>query len=269
MLWTSFSATGQAIRISRPTRLRWRLTAIRRQNSVRKSMLLAERGRVWLMCAVSSTACIILWHALMMRTAGLRLLHGMPLLRKRRARAIKDARIAFEPLVAAQLREEAQEKANRANIEATNAARQKQVQLLREQAEAMMRNKLASLESQKRAMGQLYIQGKSLGLDPAELETILSRYRELAREVLNFQTMMQNPSSMSYNSMFSMGRFSGVGANYVREASEQVSALRTRTQEAAYAARDLAAAFDRVHSSASRSSQVLSDIKSLSSCRVE
>lgn len=182
---------------------------------------------------------------------------------ERRARAIKDARIAFEPLVAAQLREEAQEKANRANIEATNAARQKQVQLLREQAEAMMRNKLASLESQKRAMGQLYIQGKSLGLDPAELETILSRYRELAREVLNFQTMMQNPSSMSYNSMFSMGRFSGVGANYVREASEQVSALRTRTQEAAYAARDLAAAFDRVHSSASRSSQVLSDMKSL------
>lgn len=182
---------------------------------------------------------------------------------QRRARAMKDARIAFEPLVAAQAREEAQERANRANIEATNQARQRQVQVLREQAEALMRNRLAQLQEQRNSLGRLYGQGKAAGLDSAELDTIRQRYREISNEVLNLQTLLQNTKGLSYNDMFGIGRVVGPGANYVKEASTSVSSLKQRTQEAAYAARDLASAFDRVHSSASRSSQVLSDIKSL------
>lgn len=182
---------------------------------------------------------------------------------QRRAQAIKDARIAFEPLIAAQAREEAQERANRANIEATNAARQKQVQSLREQAEAMMRSKLSMMESQRSSLGRMYSQGKALGMDPSDLDAIINKYKELSREILNFRTMLQDASAMSYNSMFAMGRFSGSGASYVRDTSEQVSSLRSRLQESVYAARDLASAFNRVHESALRSSQVLSDIKSI------
>lgn len=182
---------------------------------------------------------------------------------QRRAKAIKDARIAFEPLVAAQVRAEAQEKANKANIEATNRARQRSVQVLRQQAEAMMQNHIAALQSQKTSLGRLYTQGRAMGLDSSELQTILSRYREIAQELLNMRSIMQNPGGNGYRDMFSMGRFSGVGANYVKEASQQVTGLRQRTREAAVAARDLASAFDRVHNSASKSSQVLSDIKSL------
>lgn len=176
--------------------------------------------------------------------------------------AQKDAE-KMDQLAAAERREAEQQKANQANIEATNRARQRSVQVLREEAEAMMRNHIAALQAQKTSLGRLYSQGKSLGLDPAELETILNRYKEIAQQLLNMRTMMQNPGSMGYRDMFSMGRFAGVGANYVKEASQQVSGLRQRTQEAAMAARELASAFDRVHSSASKSSQVLNDIKSL------
>lgn len=182
---------------------------------------------------------------------------------QRRAKVMKDARIAFEPLVAAQARAEAQERANRANIEATNQARQRSVQVLRQQAEAMMQNHIAALQSQKTSLGHLYTQGKAMGLDSSELQTILSRYREIAQELLNMRTLMQNPGGMGYRDMFSMGRFAGAGANYVREATAQVSGLRQQTQEAAMAARNLATAFDRVHSAAQKSSSVLSDMKSL------
>lgn len=182
---------------------------------------------------------------------------------QRRARAVKDARIAFEPLVSAMAREEAQERANKANIEATNRARQKSVQALREQSEAMVRNRIAELQNQRASLARLYSQGRSIGLDPAELETILGRYREISRELLNLRTMMQNPGGLSYNEMFSMGRVVGPGANYVKEAASQVSALRARTQEAAASARDLASAFSRAYGAAERTSSALSDIKSL------
>lgn len=182
---------------------------------------------------------------------------------QRRARAMKDARIAFEPLVAAQAREEAQQRANKANIDATNQARQRQVQVLREQARATMEARAAALQEQKMSLGRSYIQGRNMGLDPTELETILSRYREISQELLNLRTMMQHTSSMSYNGMFGAGRITGPGGGYAKEANEQVSQLRTRTLEAASAARQLATEFDRVHGAASRTNSVLSDIKSL------
>lgn len=182
---------------------------------------------------------------------------------QRRAKAIKDARIAFEPLVAAQAREAQQESANKANIEANNQARQKQVQTIREQARAMMEARESALQEQKVSLGKLYTQGKSIGLDPSELETILSRYREISAELLNLRTMMQNTKGLSASDMFSAGRVIGPGSGYVKEATEQVSMLRTRTQEAVSSARELASAFDRVHGAAARSSSVLSDIKSM------
>lgn len=182
---------------------------------------------------------------------------------QRRAKNQKDARIGFEQLVAAMAREEAQERANKTNIEATNKARQQQIKVLREQAQALMQNRIAALQGQRAQLASLYSQGKRSGLDSAELENIIARYKELSRELLNLRSMMQNAKGLSYNEMFGMGRNVGPGRGYVGEAAKSVANLRQYTQEAATAANQLASAFNRVHNAASRSSQVLSDIKSL------
>lgn len=182
---------------------------------------------------------------------------------QRRAKNQKDARIGFEQLVAAMAREEAQERANKTNIEATNKARQQQIKVLREQAQALMQNRIAALQGQRAQLASLYSQGKRSGLDSAELENIIARYKELSRELLNLRSMMQNAKGLSYNEMFGMGRNVGPGRGYVGEAAKSVANLRQYTQEAATAANQLASAFNRVHYAASRSSQVLSDIKSL------
>lgn len=182
---------------------------------------------------------------------------------QRRIKALNDARIAFEPLIAQMAREEAQERANRANIEATNRARQKGVQSLRTQSEALMRNKEAALASQKASLGRLYLQGQAAGLDPSQLETIRNRYREISSELLNLRSMMQNPKDLSYREMFEMGRFTGSGSNFIREAGRQVADLRQKTTETAQAARDAASAFSRMYGAAERTSSALSDMKNL------
>lgn len=178
---------------------------------------------------------------------------------QRRAKTLKDARVWFEQIAAAMAREEAQEQRNREGIAATSRARQQAIQSMRQQMQAQA----DLLQSQKTGLGRLYVQGRNAGMDSAELENILQRYREISRALLNLRTMMQNPSSLSFADMMNVGRYTGASSNFLREASQQVGNLRTRTHEAASAARDLASAFDRVHKSASSSSQVLSDIKSL------
>lgn len=187
-----------------------------------------------------------------------------------RIRAINDARIAFEPLVAAQQRQENQEKANRANIEATRTARQHSVEMLRREAEAMMNSRIEALKLQKAQLGNIYSKGKQMGLGSSELETILNRYREISRELLNMRSMMQNPSALGYGTMFSSGRFTGPGAGYVsegykalQEATRQAEELRLRTLQTAQAADSLASAFSKVQDGASRVRGIVSDLKSL------
>lgn len=182
---------------------------------------------------------------------------------QRRATALKDARIAFEPLMAQMAREEAQERANRANIEATNRARQKGVQSLRAQSEALMRNKEAALANQKAQLGRLYLQGKNAGLDPSQLEAILNRYREISSELLNLRSMMQNPKGLSYSEMFETGRVIGSGTNFIREAGRQVADLKQKTTDTAQAAREAASAFGRMYGAAERTSSALSEMKNL------
>ena len=175
----------------------------------------------------------------------------------------KEVEIAFQGVMAAQRREAQQEAANRANIEATNAARQRQVEVLRQQSEALMRNKLSTLESQRSQMAGLYSRGRAVGLDAAELENIRQRYREISQEILNMQTMLQHAKGLSYNDMFASGRTVGSGGAFIKDAAGQIARVRQETLDATRAARDLASAFNQVHRSASQSSQVLGDIKSM------
>lgn len=175
----------------------------------------------------------------------------------------KEVEIAFQGVMAAQRREAQQEAANRANIESTNAARRRQVEVLRQQSEALMRNKLSTLESQRSQMAGLYSRGRAVGLDAAELENIRQRYREISQEILNMQTMLQHAKGLSYNDMFASGRTIGSGGAFIRDAAGQIARVRQETLDTTRAARDLASAFNQVHRSASQSSQVLGDIKSM------
>lgn len=182
----------------------------------------------------------------------------------------KEVEAAFAPLLAAQQREAKQEAANRANIEATNAARQKQVQVLREQSEAMMRSKLSELQSNRTQMAGLYSTGKNIGLNEGELANIRQRYQEISREIMTMQTLLQNSKGLSYNEMFSFGRNSGPSGGYVREAANNISRakqeterLKQETESSARAAKELASAFRQAHDASSRTSSIMSDMKSL------
>lgn len=190
-------------------------------------------------------------------------------LEKHRAKQ-KEVEAAFAPLLAAQQRAAQQEAANRVNIEATNAARQKQVQVLREQSEAMMRAKLSELQSNRSQMAGLYSTGRNVGLNEGELANIRQRYQEISREILTIQTLLQNSKRLSYNEMFSFGRNVGPSGSYVKEAVNSISRakqeterLKQETESSARAARDLASAFRQAHDASSRTSGVMSDIKSL------
>lgn len=182
----------------------------------------------------------------------------------------KEVEAAFGPLLAAQRRAAQQEAANRANIEATNAARQKQVQVLREQATAMLQNKLNTLKDQRGQIAGVYFSGKEVGLSAAELENIRLRYQEISREILNIQSLLQNSKGLSYNELFSAGRNIGSAGNFASDAAQKVARLRAEaeaaaraTQDNARASKELASAFRQAHDAASKTSSVISDIKSL------
>lgn len=190
-------------------------------------------------------------------------------LEKHRAKQ-KEVEAAFAPLLAAQQRAAQQEAANRANIEATNIARQKQVQVLREQSEAILRAKLSDLQSNRTQMAGLYSTGKNVGLNEGELANIRQRYQEISREILTIQTLLQNSKGLSYNEMFSFGRNVGPSGSYVKEAASSISRakqeterLKQETESSARAARELASAFRQAHDASNRTSGVISDIKSL------
>ena len=190
-------------------------------------------------------------------------------LEKHRAKQ-KEVEAAFAPLLAAQQRAAQQEAANRANIEATNIARQKQVQVLREQSEAILRAKLSDLQSNRTQMAGLYSTGKNVGLNEGELANIRQRYQEISREILTIQTLLQNSKGLSYNEMFSFGRNVGPSGSYVKEAANSISRakqeterLKQETESSARAARELASAFRQAHDASSRTSGAMSDIKSL------
>ncbi len=190
-------------------------------------------------------------------------------LEKHRAKQ-KEVEAAFAPLLAAQQREAKQEAANRANIEATNAARQKQVQVLREQSEAMMRSKLSELQSNRAQMARLYSTGRSIGLSEEELVNIRRRYQEISREIMTMQTLLQNSKGLSYNEMFSFGRNSGPSGGYVREAANSISRakqeterLKQETESSARAARELASAFRQAQDATGKTSQIVGDLKSM------
>ena len=189
---------------------------------------------------------------------------------KRHVITQREVETAFKDLVAAERRAEEQEKANKASIEATNKARQKQVETLRSKSESLNVSKLRELERQRSALASAYSSGKKLGMDDSELANIARAYREISREVLRLQTLLQNPKSYSYGELFESGRFMGPGASYVSDAAEKLGDIKqkmyeTRMQmyETSNASRDLASSFSRIHSSASGMSSTLRDIKTL------
>lgn len=105
--------------------------------------------------------------------------------------------------------------------------------------------------------------GNALGMDTTRLDRDIEFIRGKMQELRNILSSGNIPATRGWKlSPDIEGRLSNI-MRHIRSIIGSMGAAKTRTQEAASAARDLASAFDRVHNSASKSSSVLSDIKSL------
>lgn len=182
---------------------------------------------------------------------------------RRRATTLKDARIAYEELNEAYKTFARYQARVQRSREESGQARRRETQALRAQTEALLRNREAALLNQKAQLGRLYSQGRRAGLGTQELETILARYKELARALFNIRWTLQNSASMPLSALLSAGRLGNGGGLYVQDAATQVQNIKQQMQESSRAARDFASAFDRVHSAASRTSGVVSDLKNM------
>lgn len=104
--------------------------------------------------------------------------------------------------------------------------------------------------------------GAALGMDTTRLEQDIQTLRELRNTL---EILKNSPSSEKIGKIIdpdTEARLANI-KRHIKDITSEMGAARARTNEATTAARDLASAFDRVHNSASKSSQVLSDIKSL------
>lgn len=102
--------------------------------------------------------------------------------------------------------------------------------------------------------------GKTAGIDTTRLDRDIEYLKGKMQDV---KSMMQNVPNGSWKLPEEVATRLDAVSKHIKSAGSNMSALRTRTTETADAARSLASAFERVHSAASRSSQVMSDIKSL------
>lgn len=105
--------------------------------------------------------------------------------------------------------------------------------------------------------------GKSLGMDTTRLDRDIEFIRGKMQEL---RALLSNTSALSAKGWKLPSDVEGRLANVLRHIkgiTSSMGAAKSRTNEAAVAAQQLASAFDRVHNSASKTSSVISDIKSL------
>lgn len=156
----------------------------------------------------------------------------------------------------------AAEQRNAAAIARSNAARREAVQSLRQQSEALIRNKVALLEQQQAQIGRLYKNGKDT-MSAGELERIRAAYADISRELMTLRSVMQNLSSYSTRDLFSIGSKKIDYSPFVRINSELIRAQRETAATAQRVQQDLVKAFRDANRSAGQMSSTLQDVKSL------
>lgn len=104
--------------------------------------------------------------------------------------------------------------------------------------------------------------GKALGLDTSRLEKDIQTLRELRTALEILKKHPNDTKGLKNVNADTEARLANI-LRHIKDINSNMRAARSRTNEAAAAARDLASAFDKVHNSAQKSSRVISDIKSL------
>lgn len=104
--------------------------------------------------------------------------------------------------------------------------------------------------------------GAALGMNTSRLEKDIALLRDLRRTL---EILKNNPSDAKTGKLIDAdteAKLTNI-KRHIKDIVSGMSSARSRVNETTQAAQQLASAFDRVHNSASKSSQVLSDIKSL------
>lgn len=161
----------------------------------------------------------------------------------------------------------AERKNAQANVETARRAQEAIKKLQNERRDNQLKN-LEQIEAKEREVAQLYSRlrsvrdtGKANGADVSAIERDLQMVRQLYAEL---QALRRNvPSGKGFSPIgFSSSEMAKMKSD-AQAVKTEVAGIQNEARGATQAARDLASAFDRVHNSASKSSQVLSDIKSL------
>lgn len=144
-----------------------------------------------------------------------------------------------------------------------NAAKQEKENI------AQQEQQYNALEAKLRQLASTYSQLRTerdriskLGGDTSGLDAQLQHLRELFSQLNTMRWDKGARGGMAQAFVEADNAIKQVGVD-IKKAQENATQMETQLKGSVTAARDLASAFDRVHNSASKSSQVLSDIKSL------
>jgi hypothetical protein len=168
----------------------------------------------------------------------------------------------FEKYFQEQERIKAAEERLAAAMSKTNQARREAVAASRQQAEALVRDRIKELEAQQQQLKGLY-SSKNGSLSEESLSKVKSAFSKITQEVNTLRSALNNLGSYSIDELFSRARKTGDLSPMIKAVELEKQHQREVAETAARVKNDLANAFSGVNREASKTSQILGDIKSL------
>ncbi len=169
---------------------------------------------------------------------------------------------AFEKYFQEQERIKAAEERLAAAMAKTNQARREAVAASRQQAEALVRDRIKELEAQQQQLKGLY-SSKNGSLSEESLSKVKSAFSKITKEVETLRSALSNLGSYSIDELFSRVRKTSDLSPMIKAVELEKQHQREVAETAARVKNDLANAFSGVNREASKTSQILGDIKSL------
>jgi hypothetical protein len=168
----------------------------------------------------------------------------------------------FEKYFQEQERIKAAEERLAAAMSKTNQARREAVAASRQQAEALVRDRIKELEAQQQQLKGLY-SSKNGSLSEESLSKVKSAFSKITQEVNTLRSALNNLGSYSIDELFSRARKTSDLSPMIKAVELEKQHQREVAETAARVKNDLANAFSGVNREASKTSQILGDIKSL------
>ena len=168
----------------------------------------------------------------------------------------------FEKYFQEQERIKAAEERLASAMSKTNQARREAVAASRQQAEALVRDRIKELEAQQQQLKGLY-SSKNGSLSEESLSKVKSAFSKITQEVNTLRSALNNLGSYSIDELFSRARKTSDLSPMIKAVELEKQHQREVAETAARVKNDLANAFSGVNREASKTSQILGDIKSL------